>query len=261
MKLKDLIPPALFRLYAGYRIYKGPYASWSEAVKISKKNPQSNMLKRVARSTHNIINGQSAYERDSVEFDHIEYSWPLLSGLLFAALLNKNSLRVLDFGGSLGTTYYQNRLFLNKIPSLQWGIIEQPDYIEYGKKNLKQQKTKFYSTLSECVEKMKPNVVIFGSVLQYLAQPYETIREVCNVVNPSLIIVDRTPMTDKNESVYVQHVPKKIYSGSFPYWVLNEEKLLDAFNKSHYELLELYTCDFLSSFNFVFKGYIFLRSS
>lgn len=262
MNIKEFIPPILLRLYAGFRIYKGPYTSWNEAIKkIGKENFQPNMLKKVSNATKKVINGEIEYERDSVELHDIVYSWPQLSALLLAAILNKNSLRVLDFGGSLGTTYYQNRLFLEKIPSVQWGIVEQADFVEYGQKNLKQGKPKFYQTVTDCVSDIKPNVVIFGSVLQYLPDPYKTIHEVIIAANPNIIIIDRTPMTDKDEKVYIQYVPKNIYTASLPYWSLNEKKLIHTFKKLNYNRLEGYTCDFLSPREFIFKGLIFQHKS
>ena len=58
---------------------------------------------------------RGVYERDSVLFDTIRYSWPLLSDLLRAASEDQNHLSVLDFGGSLGSSYYQNRVFLSHL--------------------------------------------------------------------------------------------------------------------------------------------------
>ena len=43
-------------------------------------------------------NGEAVYERDSVLFDEIQYSWGLLAGLQKAALENDGKLCVLDFG-------------------------------------------------------------------------------------------------------------------------------------------------------------------
>ena len=56
------------------------------------------------------------YERDSVVFEETQYSWPLLAGLMFGGMLLDASgqLKVLDFGGSLGSIYYQNKKFLDK---------------------------------------------------------------------------------------------------------------------------------------------------
>ena len=69
--------------------------------------------------------GEAVYERDSVIFDHIEYSFPVLCGLLRAAVEDDGKLNVLDFGGSLGSSYYQKKGFLAVCKHLRWSIIEQ----------------------------------------------------------------------------------------------------------------------------------------
>ena len=55
-----------------------------------------------------VKNGETVYERDSVIFDQIEYSWPVLTGLMCAAAQNSGCLKVLDFGCSLGSSNLEN---------------------------------------------------------------------------------------------------------------------------------------------------------
>ena len=71
------------------------------------------ILDKVLAATLKVKQGQAVFERDSVLFDEIEYSWPLLAGLMWAAASNGGKLNVLDFGGALGSSYYQNRKFLH----------------------------------------------------------------------------------------------------------------------------------------------------
>ncbi len=59
--------------------------------------------------------GEAVYERDSIVLEKFQYSWPLTSGLLYAATMSNSKLNVLDFGGSLGSSYYQNRNYLKGI--------------------------------------------------------------------------------------------------------------------------------------------------
>ncbi len=62
------------------------------------------------QATRKVVAGEAVYERDSVVFDHLEYAWPLLACLLQIAA-ERRSLRVIDFGGSLGSSWRQNRRF------------------------------------------------------------------------------------------------------------------------------------------------------
>ncbi|MDV3001980.1 MAG: hypothetical protein N5P05_003586 [Chroococcopsis gigantea SAG 12.99] len=69
------------------------------------------ILETVKNSLLQVKEGQAIYERDSVLFDKIEYSFPVLTMLLKVALENDSKLSVLDFGGSLGSHYFQYRNF------------------------------------------------------------------------------------------------------------------------------------------------------
>lgn len=40
---------------------------------------------------------------------------------------------MLDFAGSLGITYYQNKKFLDKIDDMIWNIVEQESFVKTGK--------------------------------------------------------------------------------------------------------------------------------
>ena len=64
------------------------------------------------------------YERDSIAFNEREYAFPVATALLWAASVQQNRLRVLDFGGALGTVFVQNRPFLSYLEKLKWLIVE-----------------------------------------------------------------------------------------------------------------------------------------
>ena len=76
--------------------FKGNYNSWNEAVKYSTGYADEKILNRVLESALKVKNGEAVFERDSVLFDEIQYSWPLLSGLLWSAALQKNELNILS---------------------------------------------------------------------------------------------------------------------------------------------------------------------
>lgn len=81
------------------------------------------VLKKVKDSAKLVHSGKAVYERDSVLFDKIQYSWPLLSSLMLVAA-NRQSMKVIDFGGAFGTTFQQNKKFLKSLPfEIDWRII------------------------------------------------------------------------------------------------------------------------------------------
>lgn len=181
--------------------------------------------------------GQAVYERDSVLFDTIQYSWPLLAGLLRAASENQNHLNVLDFGGSLGSSYFQSRLFLSHLRNLQWSIVEQKHFVECGKEYFEDERLRFYESIESCMAKEQPNVVVLSSVLPYLEKPYEILKSLF-VLEIEYIIVDRTPflLCGKGDWLTVQRIPPSIYVASYPAWIFDNE-IFFGFFKTKYKLI------------------------
>ena len=104
--LKYYIPPILYDAIdklLNYKYgWKGNYKTWQAALDNSSGYDSDLILQKVKDATLKVKKGEAVYERDSVLFDEIEYSWPLLSGLMLAAAKRNGELNVLDFGGSLG---------------------------------------------------------------------------------------------------------------------------------------------------------------
>jgi putative methyltransferase (TIGR04325 family) len=186
-------------------------------------------LQKCAASILKVKNGQAVYERDSVLFNEIQYSWGLLAGLQKAAIDNAGYLNVLDFGGSLGSTYFQNRNFLGALNKIQWSIIEQANFIELGKEKIEDEVLKFYYTIEECLKEVSPNVMLLSNVLQYLENPYECLDKFISY-KFEYVIIDRTAInTLGKERLTIQNVPEEIYKASYPAWFLDDEKLRKCF--------------------------------
>jgi len=176
------------------------------------------------------------YERDSVLFDRVEYSWPLLASLLMAAKDNGNKLNVIDFGGSLGSSYFQNKGILGHLESLHWNIVEQENFVACGKKNFADEYLHFYNSIEECLAEQKSTAIIFSSSIEYLEKPYEILKEAMSG-NFQYIIFDRTTINDGDDDfVTLQKVPPQVYSASYPCWFLSEKKLRNFFSVK-YDLL------------------------
>ena len=88
--------------------FEGSYSTWQEADAHCNCYDNGDILEKVHSATLKVKNGESVYERDSVIFDQIEYSWPILTGLMWAAAQNSGCLKVLDFGSSLGSSNLEN---------------------------------------------------------------------------------------------------------------------------------------------------------
>lgn len=210
-----------------------------------------------------VRNGVAAFERDSVLFDEIEYSWPVTAALMHVAARSGGRLHVLDFGGALGSSYFQNRKFLGGLNDVRWCVVEQEHYVEAGRNHLQDARLTFCRSIGEATETLKPNVVLLSSVLQYLKEPYAVLRELLDLKSES-VLVDRTPFYDgAKDCALVQNVPKEIYRASYPMWVMNENMFLREFD-GDYEVVEGYvspegTVPMPVNGEMTFKGFIVRR--
>ena len=216
--------------------FSGSYNDWEEASKNAFGYDTNIILERVKSAMLKVKSGEAKYERDSVLFDEIQYSFPVLVGLLHAAAENNNRLSVLDFGGSLGSSYFQCRNFLSVLAFLQWNIVEQEHFTQCGQELFETEQLKFFYTIEECLGKFTPNVALLSSVLQYVSEPYQVLEELTNA-NISYIVIDRTSFSDcKEDFVTVQNVPPSIYKASYPCWVFAHQTFLERVS-TRYEVL------------------------
>jgi putative methyltransferase (TIGR04325 family) len=173
-----------------------------------------------------VRDGTAAWERDSVEFAEIEYSFPVLAALLYVASRNRNRLSVLDFGGALGGSYYQNRGFLAHLERLRWRVVEQPHFVAAGRKHFENEALGFVDGLEQCVATETPDVILLSSVLQYLEDPFAFLGRLAALGVP-FVLIDRTPVLRTGKSrISVQVVPPHIYAASYPCWLFAESELL-----------------------------------
>lgn len=237
---KKWLPPALIShlkpLLKRGIYYSGNYPDWATASAHASGYDSAMILERVKGATEKIIAGVAKYERDSVVFEKVQHSFPVLAGLLRAAGENGNQLSVLDFGGSLGSSYYQCRDFLSILPLLKWGVVEQENFVKCGRGQFETEHLKFFYTIAACIQQAKPNVALLSSVLQYLPEPYVVLDELINSDIP-YVIIDRTTFSEnEKDRIAVQHVPPSIYAASYPCRIFGTQSLLSVF-RGHYEVL------------------------
>jgi len=264
--LKQWIPPILLNLYRerikGGSGFTGNYTSWLEASGDASGYDADVILKKVETALLQVKNGRAAYERDSVLFEQMEYPFPLLAVLLQVALNNEAHLHVLDFGGSLGSTYFQCRDFLYAVKHLQWCIVEQEQFVQRGRALFETEELHFHYSISDCIKLFQPDVVLLSSVIQYVQKPYELLEIVQNTDAPYLVI-DRTPFSRADQDrLCVQHVTPPIYSASYPCWILSESKVESVLNQ-HYRLVAAFISPEghakVDGLPFAFKGMIWKK--
>ncbi len=255
--LKAWVPPALVNLFRKPSPYgfSSSYATWGEACREARGYDDPVILEKVTAAALMVKRGEAAFERDSVPFKRKEYAWPLLGGLLWSATRNNNRLRVLDFGGSLGSTYVQHRDFLEHL-DLSWNVVEQPSFVARGKELFADEKLHFFSTIEECLEKTPIDLLLISSTLQYLEDPYAFMEKALGF-GFDTILIDRTPFLKNEDRITVQKVRPEIYDASYPAHLMNETRFLTLF-KGQYDLVAEHS----ALFGLVeLKGYLFKKKA
>jgi putative methyltransferase (TIGR04325 family) len=227
---KGLAPPVLVDLYRRWsgkilRFVDVP-DGWEAAVRISTGYSSGDILARVRAATAAVVSGEAAFERDSVLFYEPEFPFSLLAALLRVAVLEQNHLSVVDFGGSLGSTYRQCRPLLQGLASLRWNVVEQPAFAAVGQSDFATDELGFFASLDDMPALGPGAVIIASSVLQYLEDPSTTLAKFAGLPARHLV-VDRTPVhRGTTDRVSVQEVPAHIYRASYPCWIFSHEALL-----------------------------------
>jgi putative methyltransferase (TIGR04325 family) len=260
--VEEWLPPVFLRWYRAYVHpygYFGSYDSWEAVLQKTTGYDSEVILNKVKKAMLQVKEGRAVYERDSVLFDKTQYSWPLLAGLLRIAALNKNRLSVLDFGGALGSSYYQNKVFLSDLAELRWSVVDQEPFVRCGKEYFTTNHLKFYYDIETSRNYENPDVIILSGVLQYLKHPYQFIDSMLEG-RFDHIIVDRTSFLLSDEDrLTLQKVCPKIYNASYPAWFLSINKFKQIFRREYNLLIEFETLGKSNLPKSIFKGFIFSR--
>ena len=237
--------------------FTGDYKSWEDAEKASTGYSTPEILEKTRAAVLKVKVGEAQFERDSVAFNRAQYEFPLLAGLLRAATAANGRLSVLDFGGSLGSTYFQSRKFLAILNDLHWSVVDQPAQLACGRKDFASGELHFYPAIADCLSEQQPNLLLLSNVMQYLPKPYQFLEEITSLKIP-YIIVERTAFSSTGrDRLTVQHVPASIYNASYPAWFLSEPNVRAILEKK-YDLV----CEYPAGEGFhlddeqvVFKGF------
>jgi putative methyltransferase (TIGR04325 family) len=241
----------------------GVYKNWKIAKKYSKGYDQNKILDNALSAAKLVASGKAAYERDGVVFYKNLYSYELITIVLRAATENNNKCTVIDFGGSLGSVYFQNCSFLKGIKNLKWCVVEQNNFVEVGNKYIADDVIIFFNSIKDILRNFyKPNVIIFSGVLQYLPNPYAILKKAINS-RADYIVIDRNPFIVEGKTILsIQKVPKTIVDSSYPVWLFNESELKNIFLKKYKEITAFNAVDGIIGYGQLkaqFKGIVYKK--
>jgi len=230
--IRQWLPPALYgplgRASGRSLRFTGQPANWAEAQAQSGGYDDTAILARVVQATREVIAGRAAFERDGMLFAHLVPPFQLLAPLLRHALAGPGGLDVIDFGGSLGSTYRLCKSFLPPGLPVRWQVIEQPGFVAAGQAEFSTEALSFHAGLDDLPPAASPRLLLASSVLQYLPDPDAQLAAWRQAHIRSLLI-DRAPLWQQaHHHLCIQRVPRQIVEASYPMWVLSLPRLLQG---------------------------------
>ncbi len=236
--------------------YFGDYNSFAEVSALCKGYSADNIIEKTLQSTLKVKNGEAVFERDSFIFDKIQYSYPLLACLFKVAIEQNNKLRVLDFGGALGSHYFQNKEFLKPLHIERWTVVEQPAYVNLGAAQIAASTLNFANKIEDV---KNANVLLSSSTLQYLEEPYTWAKRFIDS-GINYILLDRIQFNaEKRDRLTLQTVSPEIYDAQYPSWFLNEEKLLEIMQDKYDLILDFDSTIDQANIPSYYKGFLFKK--
>jgi len=207
--------------------FSGPFDSFEKAAAASTGYNASDIAEGVVSAMEQVRRGEAAMERDGFTLSRPQYPYQLLTALLHLAGQNGNSqLTVVDFGGSLGSSYFACKPWLRHICNLRWTVIEQSHFASIGNNRFADGSLEFSGSL-EAIS-FRPDLILASGVLMYLPEPYESLDRLLNM-GAKICLIDRTATVENSNDIFsVEHVRSINYEASYPCRFLSRSKLMAA---------------------------------
>ncbi len=214
--------------------YSGPYSTWEDAQAASAGYGDEAILARVIAAARDVRAGRALWDRDGRTFTKPVLNEPLLRALRRVADAEGGRLDVVDFGGGLGSTWWQHREALGDVA--RWRVVEQPSFVAAGEEFATEVLT-FHASLADAQHASRSPAILFSGVLPYLEKPLELLASLSGL-GFSHVVLDRTPfVTASSDELVVQHTPPRLGGGSYPSWLFTRTSILSAIG-SPFELLD-----------------------
>ncbi len=202
-----------------------------------------NIFNIVKKSTKNVKDGIFAYERDSVNFDTPVYQESVLFALRKIIADNGKNIKILDFGGALGSHYfcYSGHPEFHDV-NFTWIVIEQEKFVEIGKNEFSDENLKFEFKIEDALDKYgKPDLILCSSVFMYIENYVESLEKLCKLGSKYLLIARNFVDYDLEDKIIaIQEVPKEIYEAKYPCYIFGKNFYDSIISTFHYQ--EIFHC-------------------
>lgn len=210
---------------AGRTFWRGIYSKLSDVPAV---NPEfgAALIDEMAAGTEAVL--------DRIRSNRKPYIWhealALVAGCMCA---EQDHLRVLDFGGGLGTGYLQLRTCLPSDVRLDYQIIDNESMCARGRLLFEKDENLWFLSKLPHASEANPDIVYVNSVLQYIEDYAAQIRMLAAFQAPRILfarLAGGDAPTFASEQI---NVPGQV----IPHWFLNVQEVTDIMNDAGYRLV------------------------
>lgn len=226
---------------------------------------REDIFRKVKSATSVVLDSGALWERDGTLFFSEEIDWHIMTAIGLAANSrsqnNKTPIQIVDFGGSLGSSYLKNKALLETY-DFEWNIVEQ-DFVVSLAADMNFEGPLSFHPVSKLSAIQQIDLLIFSASLQYLSAPYELLDQLLEN-RPPFVLLDKTIFNDsKSDMLYLQRVPSNINRAVYPCWSFAKTNMTSFFEKKGYTTIsETDSIKFksLKQINSQFRMILFRRS-
>ena len=182
------------------------------------------ILEKTLAVSLKLRDGTIAFQQDTITYNRVIYSEPILAFIAMTAAMGRGKLNVIDFGGSLGTNFFQNKRVLQKFIDrghCLWNVVERPATAELGRKHFEDPNLRFFSSFAELRANVAeyPEALLFSGSFQYVSDPNALLHQAMGY-GAKLVAFDRLLVSPNDQhEIYVQRPdPKICYAATYPVW-------------------------------------------
>lgn len=156
------------------------------------------------------------------------------AALYWISRIQPRSLKLFDYGGSVGNLYYSYSPYLREMASVDWTVFEIPNVVEGGREIAAERKAVRLRFVDSVDSFRAEQILLVSGAFHYWEQDIPAfVRHFGEV--PQDIIINRSPVHEKQTSfITVQGTA----SAAFPCKVWNAGELVSGFAASGYQLID-----------------------
>jgi putative methyltransferase (TIGR04325 family) len=227
-------------------VFTGPLASWADALRQSDGWDAPAITRKTLEVSRQVRDGTIAFQQDTIAHESVRYSATVLAFLLLATSGRTGRCEIIDFGGSLGTHYYQNRKILAQITgsTVGWNIVERPDIAALGREHFREPGLTFFASLAEAKAALSapPAAFLFSGSLQCLEEPFRALDDAV-ALGARVLAFDRLLVSPgERHEIYLQRPnPQRYYRATYPAWCFAKGPFIAAVEARGFTRVDQFT--------------------